>query len=607
MVLGGVTGSGGGQGGPFQPFIGKLRQTDICYDTSEFAKIAMPTGTSASLLDNLNHIRAGYSIKPLYTPTNYSVPSGEDSTLLHHLEGLDAVASGFAGHTIQDEGVDLPTQTFLNFVGPTVTVTDDPSNNATLVTITGAAGHVIQYDDTPFANRTNLNFVGDGVTITDDAGDDATDVTIPGAHTIQDEGTPLTDRSNLNFIGDVVTVTDNAGSDATDVTIAVDGWPFDTINVDPSGNADYTDITSALAVSTSKDVVLVGPGVYVETFTIPAGVSLIGLGRTAVSISGYATVGSGSWFENFEIMSSGTHSVIIPAGTSGANIVNIAARTTTGHYAICSSGNARITEGVYSVYGNPTLPSESDIETNNDTYLESTNPNYKFGLYSFFYLGNYDTAIYKVLLDFDLSSVSQSITSCSLFMRESDTLGSGVWTAYVHRILPANDGWLSDNPVDPDEYACWNYLNYDPSHRVNWAGSAGLSTADTDYDSTVLGSITRDWSGADSNWIEIVLDPAEVEKLRNGTYTNAGLLIFGSESSGINYAKLDQSDSSDPPYLHVVAKNEAIEGFPAAVPSGVVVLLDSPEILNSGVYGTGWTGVWYDRNKNVNIKNLVEY
>jgi len=223
VVLGGTTGSGGGAGGPFQPFIGKLVQTSVAYDTSEFAQIAMPTGTSASLLDNLNHIRAAYSIKPLYTPTNYTVPSGQDSTLMEHLEGID-------------------------------------------------------------------------------------------------------------------------GSLA---------WSFDTINVDPRGKADYTDISSALVTATTGDVVLTGPGVYIEDFTIPAGVALIGLGRTGISVSGCVTIGSGSWFENFQVSASGTHAVIIPAGTSGANLVNLDARTVgIDYYALSASGNARVTEGRYYTYGN---------------------------------------------------------------------------------------------------------------------------------------------------------------------------------------------------------------------------------------------------------------
>lgn len=48
------------------------------------------------------------------------------------------------GHTIQDEGIDLTQRTNLNFVGATVTVTDDAGNDATVVTISAGAGDDLQ-------------------------------------------------------------------------------------------------------------------------------------------------------------------------------------------------------------------------------------------------------------------------------------------------------------------------------------------------------------------------------------------------------------------------------------------------------------------------------
>jgi hypothetical protein len=56
LVLGGYAGSGGGQGGPPGGYFGYLPQTRVAYDTDELATLATPSG--ATLLDNLNHIRA---------------------------------------------------------------------------------------------------------------------------------------------------------------------------------------------------------------------------------------------------------------------------------------------------------------------------------------------------------------------------------------------------------------------------------------------------------------------------------------------------------------------------------------------------------------------
>lgn len=66
LNLGGIIGSGGGGGGPPGGFIGMLPQTRVSYDTDEFALSGFTSANpydasgvliSASLLDNLNHIR----------------------------------------------------------------------------------------------------------------------------------------------------------------------------------------------------------------------------------------------------------------------------------------------------------------------------------------------------------------------------------------------------------------------------------------------------------------------------------------------------------------------------------------------------------------------
>ena len=134
-------------------------------------------------------------------------------------DSLEDIAVHTIGHLIQEEGVSLTARLKLNFVGPSVTVTDNGSDT-TIVTITDSQGHVIQEEGSPLATRLNLNFIGPSVTVTDDAGNNATLVTITDSegHIIQEEGVSLTTREKLNFVGASVTVTDN-GSDTTIVTI----------------------------------------------------------------------------------------------------------------------------------------------------------------------------------------------------------------------------------------------------------------------------------------------------------------------------------------------------------------------------------------------------
>lgn len=45
------------------------------------------------------------------------------------------------------------------------------------------AGHVIEDEGTPLAQRKNLNFIGVSVTVTDNPGADSTDVTLSGSGT----------------------------------------------------------------------------------------------------------------------------------------------------------------------------------------------------------------------------------------------------------------------------------------------------------------------------------------------------------------------------------------------------------------------------------------
>lgn len=69
----------------------------------------------------------------------------------------------------------------IKFTGATVT---NDADGAVKVAITGTGGgHTIQDEGTPLTQRTNLNFIGASVTVTDDLANDATKVTITGGGT----------------------------------------------------------------------------------------------------------------------------------------------------------------------------------------------------------------------------------------------------------------------------------------------------------------------------------------------------------------------------------------------------------------------------------------
>jgi len=111
LFLGGVSTSGGGAGGPPGGFVGYLPQTRVTYDMAEVESNA--TVVSATLLDNMNHIR-------------------------YRLEQLESTPASGIGHVIQNTGLDMPTRTHLNFIG--ASVIDDAGSDATRVTISGGVG-----------------------------------------------------------------------------------------------------------------------------------------------------------------------------------------------------------------------------------------------------------------------------------------------------------------------------------------------------------------------------------------------------------------------------------------------------------------------------------
>ena len=163
LYLGGVSASGGGAGGPPGGFIGMLPQTAITYDYSEEASDTIPE--SGTLLDNLNHIRY----------------------LINNISG------GGGGHTIEEEGSPLTQRTKLNFVGTIVTVTDDPGDNATVVTLTPGSGGGDVYGPVtntdgkiPQWNGTDSKTLKDGLTLVTTVGDPGSDTSVPSEQAVRE-------------------------------------------------------------------------------------------------------------------------------------------------------------------------------------------------------------------------------------------------------------------------------------------------------------------------------------------------------------------------------------------------------------------------------------
>lgn len=125
------------------------------------------------------------------------------------------------GHIIQDEGVTLPQQPILDFVGSGVTVTDGVGK--TIVTIPQGitqAYTTVQDEGSSLPQRNIIDFVGTGVIASDNGSKTIVTINNPTLYyqTVQDEGSSLPQQPILNFIGTGVSVS-NGEDGKTNVTI----------------------------------------------------------------------------------------------------------------------------------------------------------------------------------------------------------------------------------------------------------------------------------------------------------------------------------------------------------------------------------------------------
>jgi hypothetical protein len=140
LNLGGVSGPGGGSGGPPGGIIGYLPQTRVAYDSTEAATLATPV-SGASLLDNLNHIR-------------------------YRLVQVEGGGSGVLNIEYGDTVI-VSNATVLNFEGDGVSDVINEGGGKATVVISGAGDQVkVSSDDTTRDYLEGKVVAGTNVTIT---------------------------------------------------------------------------------------------------------------------------------------------------------------------------------------------------------------------------------------------------------------------------------------------------------------------------------------------------------------------------------------------------------------------------------------------------------
>lgn len=176
----------------------------------------------------------------------------------------------------------------------------------------------------------------------------------------------------------------------------------------------------------------------------------------------------------------------------------------------------------------PTLTLQPNAAAGKDAEIYGTNPTFNYGTYNRL-IGA--TSITKGLIRFDLSSIpSGSIcTSAVLYLYQMASGAANAWTVSIYSIAIGNTAWIEGTRNAVLALAgepCWNALAADGAGGVltPWAGSAGLSTAITDYEAIAIGSFNGNRSNPNGTEYSTALTAARVQGWFGATNMNYGAL-----------------------------------------------------------------------------------
>ena len=146
---------------------------------------------------------------------------------------------------------------------------------------------------------------------------------------------------------------------------------------------------------------------------------------------------------------------------------------------------------------------------------------------------------YRGLLKYDLSSIpaTAKCISATLSLYQMATGAAQAFTITVSSIASGNAAWIEGTRNGTQALAgqpCWDALAADGAGGVTtaWAGSAGLSTAGTDYETPALGTFNGNRSDPDGTEYSVALPTDRVRGWFGATNTNYGLLITTNVAPG---------------------------------------------------------------------------
>jgi hypothetical protein len=366
------------------------------------------------------------------------------------------------------------------------------------------------------------------------------------------------------------------------------GWPFsDVLTVDPTdSDADYSTISDAMVAAVSGQAVFIGAGTYTEDVTVPDGVHLIGAGTFSTIILGSLTLGDGSSASLLTVICSTTNNtnataLTVPASHE-ADIFGVMAQA----YVEGGTAYAARVYGTLNVRASWLEATKSgthtvDVVATKDNGFGSSDPTLNGGGAWMLNIGTALSGnICHMIAYWDLAGIPDVISAASL--RLYNIAGDNAsWEMGAYRVLPANSAWFegTQNWVEQVGASCWNKHTF---NTINWAGSAGCSTSGTDWAAVALGTKTQNWSTV--GWASITLVAAEIEKLRDGTYTNIGMLLKATTEGAANKLAIVASREYVPtlkPTLRITYGVASVTNGLRVEAGGTVNLRNNPHIVGS--------------------------
>jgi hypothetical protein len=188
----------------------------------------------------------------------------------------------------------------------------------------------------------------------------------------------------------------------------------------------------------------------------------------------------------------------------------------------------------------PTFSVQPDASAGKDTWISSTYDNKNYGIRNNLYLGGGTIT----LICFSVASVPAGSTcTAATFYCWLDAAAGGTKTVTIYSVASGNNDWIegaSNGAINAGE-PCWSWKGY---NTVAWAGSAGMSTADTDYESASLGSFVHTNGDAANTAYTAALATDRIAQWFGSDALNYGLML---KSSG-DFAHIWSSDHTTPAY-----------------------------------------------------------